>query len=265
MTNQIDPTVPVPVEIRNWTDSVAKPKVVARSSLNTYRLDPSDPKLASLQIATHEPSRLRTLLYVLDNPVLASHELPNSTPGSGLIPRGLYLPVSADPYVLLGPDPIWINTINDGSTSQPFRPADTASNPAAGSEISITVPANERWRLMSMMFTFATDATVSNRRPHIVIDDGANPLWEWVMPVDQAASLSIRYSGGVTTSEFAGPGAPRQSVTSFSIPQVTLESGWRIITNTTNLQAGDDYSAVEVSYLTNLGAVTRVGVVKEYC
>ena len=52
----------------------------------------------------------------------------------------------------------------------------TGTDPAAGVEISETVPTGVRWRLLSFAATFVTDGTVANRFPRLQIDDGANVI-----------------------------------------------------------------------------------------
>ena len=48
----------------------------------------------------------------------------------------------------------------------------TGTDPAAGAEISETVPTNARWILHSFIANLVTDATAGNRRVRLEIDDG---------------------------------------------------------------------------------------------
>src|SRR3954467_4562200 len=57
----------------------------------------------------------------------------------------------------------------------------TGTDPAANVEISETVPAGVRWRILTLAATFATDATVASRVPALVIDDGTNQLFSAIV------------------------------------------------------------------------------------
>jgi hypothetical protein len=116
----------------------------------------------------------------------------------------------------------------------------TGSDPAAGAEISETVPTNARWRLIGLTAQLFNDATVANRFAALVFDDGASiyaratfdqatttlqaPVHSW--------SMGGNPSGGQTnmrTMPLAQPNA--------------LLAGQRIRTATASLQAGDNWSA----------------------
>jgi len=114
------------------------------------------------------------------------------------------------------------------------------TDPAAGAEISETVPAGARWRLQSLRAAFVTDATAANREVAIVFDDGTNTYAEAHSGVNQAASLTRQYTaavGGVRGAAATGTGIL------LAIPSVILPAGHRIRTSTTNLQAGDNWGA----------------------
>lgn len=114
------------------------------------------------------------------------------------------------------------------------------TNPAAGSEISETVPTGARWRLISFRYTITTSGTVANRSPVLTIDDGTNVLWETWSNVAVTASSTVAYN--------AGAGAPFLAYNTAGnlLPLPTtleLPGGSRIRTVTGNLQAGDDFAA----------------------
>lgn len=114
------------------------------------------------------------------------------------------------------------------------------SDPAAGAEVSETVPTNAMWRLLSMAVTIVCDATVATRTPGLALDDGTNLYYRG--PVGQASTASQ-----TTVYTFANVGAS-QGAGGVAAVQVApyelyLPPASRIRTITNNLQAGDDYSA----------------------
>lgn len=119
----------------------------------------------------------------------------------------------------------------------------TGTNPAAGVEISETVPTGARWKLLAFSASFVTDATVANRGPVFFVDDGVTVLFATDPNILQTASLSPRYN--------AFPGGPRlsavQSNSQWSLPvDLRLLAGYRLRTSTGNLQAGDDWTAPQM-------------------
>lgn len=130
-------------------------------------------------------------------------------------------------------------------------PLAITQEPAAGTEVIFTVPAGTWWDLETLIFTLVTSGTVANRRPHILIDDGAgNVLWNWTVAADQTAGTTVIYSGAVGVTEYSGPTGVRGGVLAYPLPRIVLAPGWRILTSTTNIQAGDDYSAVVLGVAT---------------
>lgn len=116
-------------------------------------------------------------------------------------------------------------------------------NPAAGTEFSETVPAGARWRLVTMTFTFTTDATVANRFIKIRLDDGANAYAFFPALAAQAASLSNAYTlaNGLNAQDVVS----NQALIPYGV-DISLAAGHRIQTSTVGLQAGDDYGAAAV-------------------
>jgi hypothetical protein len=115
----------------------------------------------------------------------------------------------------------------------------TGTLPAAGAEISETVPANARWELISIVYTLTTSATVANRFTRFVADDGANIFTEVPQPTAQIASNTFTYNWFHGALNTAG-----SNVSDAPMPlHLTLNPGFRWRTNTVALQAGDQYSA----------------------
>jgi hypothetical protein len=116
------------------------------------------------------------------------------------------------------------------------------TNPAAGVEVSETVPAGKRWRLVSFRVALTTSGTVANRFPALTLDDGTNTFSTTSAHAAQTATLTI----GWTFGDF-GTG---QGTILANNPQVEplpcnaiLLPGYRIRTVTLALDAGDDYGA----------------------
>ncbi|HEY3042612.1 MAG TPA: hypothetical protein VGJ39_01210 [Vicinamibacterales bacterium] len=119
----------------------------------------------------------------------------------------------------------------------------TGTNPAAGVEITETVPTNARWRLIAMNFQFTTDATVSNRLVTIALDDGVTNFSRTDSGQLQGASTTPSYTGLVGAGFSTAAGGIRH----IPLPAgPLLMGGFRIRTSTTNLQAGDDYTAPQL-------------------
>jgi hypothetical protein len=121
----------------------------------------------------------------------------------------------------------------------------TGADPAAGAEISVTVPAGFSWRLTAVSATLVTDATAATRRVGLLLDDGATQLWAAQATDGQAASLTRGYSwpnlGSYVVAQTTTIGIPGPD-------GFFLRSGSRVRTATVNFQAGDNWG-VPVFYV----------------
>lgn len=120
----------------------------------------------------------------------------------------------------------------------------SGSNPAAGSETSITVPANQIWRVYSWRAQLVTDGTAVNRFVHLRITDGSNRLYETFTTTAHTASLTrdhFAFHGVPTVAAFENT----ESLMPFPA-EVWLREGSVISTVTTNLQAGDNWGVPQV-------------------
>jgi hypothetical protein len=70
------------------------------------------------------------------------------------------------------------------------------NNPAAGAEISESVPAGVRWLLKTFTFVLVASAAAANRSPILTIDDGATVIFETGSNVLQTASQTAKYRAG---------------------------------------------------------------------
>lgn len=116
------------------------------------------------------------------------------------------------------------------------------TNPAAGNEIAEAVPTNARWRIIAMMYTLVTDATVANRTTSVSITDGTNEIYNFTGPGAQIASQTKLYQA--STQEAHRGSDSLYIFGHHNLPLwPDLLQGYTIGTRTNNLQAGDDYSA----------------------
>ena len=128
-------------------------------------------------------------------------------------------------------------------SKQPQVRSFTGSDPLAGAEVLLTVPWGGRWQLHAMRLVLVTDTTAVNREVDLVIDDGTNTLLMIEPPALQGLGGTRGYNYG---TGFPSLNALTQE---FLIPfpaGLMLQSGYRLRTVTTNLQAGDNYGIPRV-------------------
>ncbi|MBA7609564.1 hypothetical protein ES703_16755 [subsurface metagenome] len=118
----------------------------------------------------------------------------------------------------------------------------TGTDPAAGANISITVPIRRRWRILSVRFSLITDATEIDRAALLGISDGINTLFTVSPPAFQAASLTRRYN----FSAF-GTIMPTLALEVYSpLPSISLPAASIISSAVTDLQAADYLTAPQL-------------------
>ena len=119
----------------------------------------------------------------------------------------------------------------------------TGTNPAAGAEITETVPTNAKWRLKSVSFSLVADATVVNRTIGLALDDGATTYMLITAGAVQTAGQTkfYNYISGYPERETAFDG--QAYIRTPLPPNLDVFQGWRFRTATISLQAGDDLSA----------------------
>lgn len=115
----------------------------------------------------------------------------------------------------------------------------TGTDPAAGAEISETVPTNARWRLHSLRAQFLADATAATRRPTLVVDDGTTMYGRFGgVSVNVVAGQSMQIS-------FAPVGENVNISGIYSVVSILNEplllAGHRFRTITISIQAGDNW------------------------
>lgn len=113
----------------------------------------------------------------------------------------------------------------------------TGTDPAAGVEISETVPTGAAWELISLFTSLVTSATAANRRPVLRIDDGSTVFFRGHQNNTISASTTselVWFVGGVMLSGAATSGLPHN---------LLLLPGWRVTTLTESFQVDDNYAA----------------------
>jgi hypothetical protein len=116
------------------------------------------------------------------------------------------------------------------------------SNPAAGADWVQTVPSGKRWRVMTGNFQLATSATVANRFPAIVFDDGVNQFYATAWDNAIVASTPVaKISLGPQRYVAVNDG---NAQTIAYIGNLILSPGMRVRSNTTSIQVGDQWSNI---------------------
>ena len=119
----------------------------------------------------------------------------------------------------------------------------TGTTPAAGAEITETVPTGARWEFITFQAQLVTSAAVANRSPMLIVDDAVNNIYRRPTTVAQAASLTIVYNWSQGTPDAT---ATNSGTIGFVLPVgLRLGSGFRVRTSTSSIQVGDQYSAVQ--------------------
>lgn len=119
----------------------------------------------------------------------------------------------------------------------------TGTDPAAGVQISETVPTNARWRYMSMQASLVTSATAGNRRHRIRFDDGTTEFYSNATNTVQNPSTTVDI--------VFGPMGEAESVSGaiYLVPtpeMLFLSAGFRIRTDPIQFQVDDDWGAPQL-------------------
>ncbi len=116
--------------------------------------------------------------------------------------------------------------------------AGAGGDPAAGAEISVTVPTGARWRLISFTANLITSGVVVNRRVALVHDDGVNVYARAFCAANILASSNVFFTWADSYPVFANFDNQQMS----ALPgQDMLIGGFRIRTLTLGLDAGDNW------------------------
>lgn len=115
----------------------------------------------------------------------------------------------------------------------------TGTDPAAGAEISETVPSSAVWRLRSIAAELVTSAAGAARVIYLEIDDGTNTLHRYYNPTTQDTSKTRQHywTPGNTFFTYASGQGYQYGIA----PDIILHPGYRFRTSTVNLDAGDNW------------------------
>ena len=119
------------------------------------------------------------------------------------------------------------------------------ATPAAGQELSITVPSGVVWKIKSIFFQLVTNSTVATRITVLQITDGTNIVFRsMISGAGQAASLTGNYTWAPGQLV---PGTANVASYQAAIPQdLVLLPGFVISTATISLQTGDQYGTLSL-------------------
>lgn len=118
----------------------------------------------------------------------------------------------------------------------------TGTDPAVDTEISETVPTDARWRVHSIQLRLVTDANAASRVVVVTFDDGTTVYARTPSNGTQVASTGINYYLGEHGNQ--GNRSPADGM--LPIGRIFMSAGDRIRTLTTNLQAGDNFTAPQL-------------------
>lgn len=112
-------------------------------------------------------------------------------------------------------------------------------------ELNVTVPAGKIWIPLAFYSNFACDATVISRVMRLYFTDGTNRIAGVSAPsnLTAATTWAISLANNLTQTGQVG------SSVNAGLPLLPLPEGYKIITSTQSLQAGDQFTAVSLSYL----------------
>lgn len=119
----------------------------------------------------------------------------------------------------------------------------TGTDPAAGVEISETVPVGAKWKLIGFKYIFSTDATVASRYVALKINDGINDMLAIGAGQAQTASQIVSYSHAVSLPIFSGAFAQYISPLGQNL---FLKANWKIKIIAISITAGDNFAAPQL-------------------
>lgn len=112
--------------------------------------------------------------------------------------------------------------------------------PAAGAEISFTVPGDKIWLLQAVNTSLVASATAATRIPQLGIGDGTRSGLLLAATAGITANQTIRLAWSNTGAAATGTAVFLQALLQ---PELWIWPGWAIATTTVAIQAGDQYGA----------------------
>jgi len=127
----------------------------------------------------------------------------------------------------------------------------TPDDPLAGANLHFLIQEDTRVLIHSIIFLFTTDANVATRRVAIQGWVGSTPFVQAAAPGDQAANAIITYHYAPCVLGIDGTTAHDKQWATIS-EHLYLDRGHAIATDITNMQVGDQISAVHIRYYQKL-------------
>lgn len=122
-----------------------------------------------------------------------------------------------------------------------------SQNPAPGAEFVIPNSGVGNWLVLSIVAVLTTSAVVANRLVTLVADDGTTIYWRGGASAVQAASLVDNYSAFAGAS--GSPAVANFVPIDFPGDGLWLPQGFRLRSQTTAIDVGDQYSAIALQVL----------------
>jgi len=125
-----------------------------------------------------------------------------------------------------------------------------SANPAAGAEETLAVPVNVMWKIKAIRLQLVTAAVAGNRRVHLVFTTSTTGIIDCFSSVDQIISETKNYTGMILGSALS-LGDDNDIIIPIP-PDIIMVNGDTITTETTGLNAGDDFgimSAIVDEYI----------------
>lgn len=119
----------------------------------------------------------------------------------------------------------------------------TGSVPAAGAEVSESVPTGARWELIAFRATLTSSATVATRVPQLSLDDGTTLLCRIAQTASIPASASAPFAW--VRGALLAPTAGGNDLVQGAPLGFYLGAGYRLRTVTAGIQAADQWSATQ--------------------
>jgi hypothetical protein len=160
-------------------------------------------------------------------------------------PLGVFQPLFADYVTTTAPAGWPSGRFIHPSEGPGFMHRINQANPGAGLDFSFQATAGQRWRVQSLVASLTTSAAVANRQVHALVQDsGGTTYWNESALAVQAAGTTVVYS--------FGPGLTPQTTTDgvqiVGLPSNLILAQTDLIkTATTNIQAGDQWSLINMS------------------
>lgn len=113
--------------------------------------------------------------------------------------------------------------------------------PLPGVEVDIVLPGGAFYRVINWYQLFTTSVAVANRTPRFRITDATTRLWSLGIPANVAASTAVEINLASNLPLSASLSIALTGTLPF--PDVVIPGGFHLLTNTLNIDVGDQYGA----------------------